>query len=68
MPSKKHVKFLGISLGVVQLVSVHSTVLWMSECMAVLSYKAISSVLVGIVVAVVSGVGALLRFCAGVGR
>ena len=68
MPSKKHVKFLEMSLGVVQLVLVHSMVLWLSECVAVLSCKAISSVIVGVVVATVSGVGALLLFCAGVGR
>ena len=68
MPSKKHVKFSGISLGVVRLVSVHSMVLWMSECMVALSCKAISSVLVGVVVAVVSTVGAVLLFCARVGR
>ena len=68
MPSKKQVKFLGISLGVVQVVSVRSTVLWMRECVVALSCKAISSVLVGVVVAMGSVVGAMLLFCAGVGR
>ena len=68
MPSKKHVRFSGISLGVVRVVSDRSMVLWMRECVAALSCNAISSVLVGVVVAVRTGVGALFLFWSGVGR
>ena len=66
--SKKHVKFSGISLGIVQVVSLCLMVLWMRECAAVLSCKAISSVLLGTGTAMGSGAGAVLLFCARVGR
>ena len=68
MSSKKHVRFSGISLGVVRVVSVCSTALWMRECAVALRCKVISSVLVGVVVAAWSGVGVLFLFWSGVGR
>ena len=66
--SKKHVRFSGFSLGIVQVVSVHLMALWIRECAAALSCKVISSVLLGAGTAIGSGVGAVLLFCAGVGR
>ena len=66
--SKKHVRFSGISLGVVRVVLVHSTVLWMREWAAALSCKAISSVLLGVVIAAWSGVGVPVLFWSSVGR
>ena len=68
MPSKKQVRFSRISSVVVQVELVCLTVLWMREWAAALSCKAISSVLLGVVIAAWSGVGVLVLFWSGVGR
>ena len=62
MPSRKHCRFSGISLGIVQEVSDRLTALWMSWCMAALSCSAISSVQEGVVAVSWLGVGVWLAW------